>query len=389
MALLAGSSRLLRAINEHAALAHLLDRGPITRGDLRTLTGLSKPTISEVMRRLTDAGLAIVVGRTSGGPGPTAEVYAVNPDAAYAVALVVRTDGTVSAAVADLTGRVRTTLAAPDPLLRRRPVPTAGQVIGAVAGTVDAVCRAAGIDRGALDHVQLGVPGSYDADTDTIRYVDLPGWDRPGLVAGIADRIGTPVGVDNDVNLAATAERRDGAGAGAGSFALLWLGDGLGLAIDLGGELLRGGRGGAGEIGYMPVGAGERRDFQDLVGGPAVVRLARDHGIRVRRAQRAVTLALAAADDDEARRFLGVLAEHVAIGLAAVVAVLDPPRVVLAGPVGRAGGARFAALVTDALHALGPLRTEVTATALDDDPVLAGALHAGVAAVRAGLLGEA
>src|SRR2546430_3948627 len=79
---LAGSSRLLRAINETAALGHLLERGPLTRGDLRELTGLAKPTTSDVLRRLQDAGLAKVVGRTSGGPRAHAQVCAVNPDAA-------------------------------------------------------------------------------------------------------------------------------------------------------------------------------------------------------------------------------------------------------------------------------------------------------------------
>ena len=79
---LAGSSKLLRAMNESAALAHLLERRQLTRNDLRELTGLSKPTISEALRRLTDAGLANVVGHISAGPGPNAEVYAANPDAA-------------------------------------------------------------------------------------------------------------------------------------------------------------------------------------------------------------------------------------------------------------------------------------------------------------------
>src|SRR4029079_810211 len=73
---LAGSSKLLRAMNESATLEHLLDRGSLTRGDLRELTGLSKPTTSDVLRRLTDAGLAHVVGHTRGGPGPNAEIYA-------------------------------------------------------------------------------------------------------------------------------------------------------------------------------------------------------------------------------------------------------------------------------------------------------------------------
>ena len=76
----AGSSKLLRAMNESAALGHLLDPGMLTRADLRRLTALSTPTISEVLRRLTDAGLITVVGHVSGGPGPNAEVYSADPD---------------------------------------------------------------------------------------------------------------------------------------------------------------------------------------------------------------------------------------------------------------------------------------------------------------------
>src|ERR1043165_3579784 len=87
---LGGSSKLLRAMNDAAALSHVLERGTLTRGDLRELTGLSKPTISEALRRLTEAKLVTVVGYVSAGPGPNAEVYAVNPDAAYSVALSVR-----------------------------------------------------------------------------------------------------------------------------------------------------------------------------------------------------------------------------------------------------------------------------------------------------------
>ena len=112
MVRLAGSAKLLRAMNESAALGHLLDGGSLTRNDLRELTGLSKPTTSEVLRRLTEAGLAVVTGHTSGGPGPNAEIYAVNPDAAYAVAVSVRdTPGTLrpalAVAVSDLTGTTR------------------------------------------------------------------------------------------------------------------------------------------------------------------------------------------------------------------------------------------------------------------------------------------
>ena len=60
-----------------------------------------------------------------------------------------------------------------------------------------------------LDHVQLGVPGSYDERAEAIRYVDVPGWSRPGLIGEIRARLRTEVSVDNDANLAAVAERHD------------------------------------------------------------------------------------------------------------------------------------------------------------------------------------
>lgn len=362
MTQLAGSSRLLRGINESAALRLLLERGPLTRGDLRELTGLAKPTTSDVMRRLQDAGLARVVGRTSGGPGPNAEVYDVNPDAAFAAAVSLQEkDSSLVTAVCDLSGAVRarvTTALADDPVL-------------AVAAAVHEACRKAGV--GHLDHVQLGVPGAHHGGT--IRYVDVPGWSRPGLIDDIRAALATEVSVDNDVNLATAAERSLGIAKDADSFALLWLGEeGLGLGIDLGGRIIRGARGGAGEIGYMP--AGPDGDFQDLVGGPAILALAREHGITADRAA-------AAATDD---RLLRPLAARIAVGIAAVVAVLDPAIVVLAGEVGQAGGAPLADAVGGALRELSVLDTEIAATGLTEDAVLLGALDTTLTAVRTALL---
>jgi predicted NBD/HSP70 family sugar kinase len=387
----AGSSRLLRAINETAALGHLLERGPLTRGELRELTGLAKPTTSDVLRRLQEAGLAKVVGRTSGGPGPNAEVYAVNPDAAYMAAISVRArDLSLATAVCDLTGTVRAR--------REAPIDAgADDPVQAVAEAVQATCKQARVPVRRLDHVQLGVPGAYDERAEQIRYTDLPGWSRPGLIGELRARLRTEVGVDNDANLAAVAERGRGIAAGADSFALLWLGEeGLGLAIDLGGTLLRGGRGGAGEIGYMPVGLPAQpevggpavvHDFHDLVSGTAVRDLAAKHGLAAETGHEAVALAVGDTGD-AARTFLEALAVRVAVGLAAVIAVVDPPLIVLSGDVGQAAGEPLAEAVMAALRRLSVLETTVAATGIDDDAVLLGALDSALATVRATLLGR-
>jgi predicted NBD/HSP70 family sugar kinase len=380
---LAGSSRLLRAMNEIAALSHLLDRGELTRADLRELTGLSKPTISEAVRRLTDAGLVVVVGHVSAGPGPNAEVYAANPDAAYVIAVSVRDtfmghSPSLAGAMCDISGTVRARLESPVDFGKTDPVE-------AVAGMVERL--RAEFDPSGIGHVQVGVAGAYDPKTGIIHHVDVPGWERPGLVAELRERVGLRVEVDNDVNLAAAAERRRGIAGDSDGFALLWLGEGLGLAIDLGGTLLRGARGGAGEIGYMPLYNldGERRaDLQDLIGGQAVLDLAAQYKLAGRTPAEAV--AAAASDGPNGERFLAALAERIAVALAAVVAVLDPPLVVLGGQIAQAGGVPLRDAVREAMRANDPLDTIVEITSVTDDPVLLGGLDAGLGQVREVLL---
>ena len=386
MSRLAGSSKLLRAMNESAALAHLLEPGRLTRADLRKLTALSTPTISEVLRRLTDAGLVNVVGHNSGRPGPNAEIYAANPDAAYAAAVSVRDVGPIAApsvvaALCDLTGAVRARVESPVDFLHTDPK----------AALVDVIAKLrdrAGVQDGEIRHVQIGVAGSYDVQTETIRYVDVPGFGRTGLVPEIAAALGTHVGVDNDVNLAAVAERRRGVARDVDGFALLWLGqEGLGLAIDIAGTLIRGGRGGAGEIGYMPLyspDSSSKVDFHDLVSGAAVLALAHEQGIGGRTPIEAVRTA--AADPAAFGEFFTQLAGRVSFGLAAVIAVLDPSLVVLAGPVAQAGGQTLLTAVNRALLKAAPLESTVAVTTIDDDAVLLGALDAGLTVVREALI---
>jgi predicted NBD/HSP70 family sugar kinase len=377
----AGSAKMLRGLNTSAVLSHLLSRGPLTRGDVRELTGLSKPTTSDVLRTLVNADLAVVVGHTSGGPGPNAEIYAANPNGAYAVAMSVRETEArpeISMAIVDLKGAIRARTRVSLDLSADEPAAT-------LANAVKALCKEADLPVERVRHTHIGVPGSYDHTNDTIRHVDVPGLDRPGLVTALRRILGGPVAVDNDVNLAAIAERQRGVGTDAETFALLWLDHGLGLAIDLGGTLMRGAHGGAGEIGYMPLGLPARRDMRydtnDLDGvlaGPAVMALAAAHGVMASTPAAAVAAGGAA--------FIAALAQRVSVAIAAVVAVLDPDLVVLAGAVGQAGGDRLRDAVAIALRSASPLEAQIATTALADDAVLLGALDAGLTAVRDDLI---
>ena len=146
--------------------------------------------------------------------------------------------------------------------------------------------------------------------------VNLPAW-HEGALDALKSAWHTPVVIENDVNLAAMAERADGAAAGADDFVLVWLGVGLGLATMLGGRLHRGTTGAAGEIGYLPVhGAPLHTDirhpasggFQSLAGGSAVRELAARHGFAAPTPAEAVRAALAGADPARASQTGGATA---------------------------------------------------------------------------------
>jgi predicted NBD/HSP70 family sugar kinase len=379
----AGTPTLLRGINDRAALDLLLEHGPMSRSQLGDLTGLSKPTMGQLLGRLEEAGLVIASGSTNGGPGPRARLYAVNPDAAHVAALDV-TPARILAAVADLTGR---TVGEYELRTPRRPRPDAvSHVVEALSGAA----TSAGLKVSDLRHLAIGTPGAFDPTTRRLRYArHLPGWHDPQLLDRMADQVGMSIDVDNDVNLAAVAELASGVARGVEDFVLLWADEGLGAAIVIDGRLRGGATGGAGEVGFLPlpgtplvrdVRRGNAGAFQELAGGPAVLALARTHGIRAGSPTAAVTTALARPDAGD--RFLAELAHRLALGISAMVAVVDPALVILSGGVLIAGGPRLRDLVGDELRSLSAARPRLEPASIQDRPVLAGALHTAVTSAR-------
>ena len=379
-----GTPSLLRAINDRAALELLLDRGPLSRSQLGALTGLSKPTASQLLSRLENAGLVVPVGTTAGRPGPGAQLYEINPEAAFVAGLDVNASR-IRLAVADITGTV---------VAEHRLATPGRQASGAVdrvREAVDVAVEAAGLGRHLLRQVVIGTPGALDPGTGKLRYAPhLPGWHSRRLLEELTEGLGVPVAVENDVNLAAIAEQRLGAAQGVQDFILLWVEDGVGAAVVLAGRLHRGHTGGAGEVGYMPLpGAPLLRNvrlensggFQQLAGAPAVLALAREHGISARTAPEAVAAAVAAARAGDPV-VLTALARRLATGLAAIVAVVDPELVLLSGNIPLAGGEELRALVQEELTGLAVPRPRLALSTVQGSPVVAGALQTALATAR-------
>lgn len=428
-----GTPRVLRAMNDRAALDLLLEHGTLSRTRIGKLTGLSKPTASQLLARLEAAGLVLATGTTAGRPGPNAQLYSVNPAAAYVAGLDVTAER-IRAAVADVTGRTVGSFRLATP--RRR----AGSAVEQVVQAVDGAAKAAGLGRGDLHRVVVGTPGAFDPSTGRLRYAShLPGWHSPALLDELAAALPMPLEYDNDVNLAAVAEQRTGAARGHDDFVLLWNEEGIGAAIVIGGRLHRGWTGGAGEVGFLPVpgtplvrnvAKANNGGFQELAGCNAVLRTARELGLQVpdgsqdsaaaRLLERAAAYWQEAdagaggagrppsgsgahdagahgegADDGSAhgegadadgaeayRELLRRCATGHAVGLASLVAVLDPELIVLSGRVIVAGGEPLRTLIQAELAELAVPRPRLVLGTIHAHPVLSGALESALATTR-------
>lgn len=380
-------------MNDRAALDLLLAHGTLSRTRIGKLTGLSKPTASQLLARLEAAGLVVATGTTEGRPGPNAQLYAVNAGAAHAAGLDVNPQR-ILAAVADITGATVGRFELPTPGRR-----SADAVVTQVTDALEGAVKAAGLARGDVHRVVIGTPGAFDPSTGRLRYAShLPGWHSPALLDELAGALPMPVEYENDVNLAAVAEQRLGAARGHDDFVLLWNQEGLGASLVIGGRLHRGFTGGAGEVGFLPVPGtplvrqvvkANSGGFQELAGAQSVPRLARGLGIETPEQPyadvAAALLTKAAAGHEEDPRLaelLRLFAQRLATGLASVTAVLDPELIVLAGGVTAAGGEPLRALVQAELAELAASRPRLLIGEVREHPVLRGALESALATTR-------
>lgn len=368
---------LLRTMNDGVALRLLLEHGQLSRSDMVRLIGVSKPTGSQMLARLESADLVRPVGVTKGRPGRAALLYEINPRAGFAAAMDV-TPRRISAQVADLTGVVIGEFDLERPSRARGSGP--GNAIKALNGAL----LDAGIDREDLSCVVLGAPGSYDAEADRIRYArQLSGWSGTGLLETLKAELRIPVSIENDVNLAAVAERRIGAARGCIDFFLFWVAEGVGGAFMLDDRLRRGVTGGAGEIAFLqPSGAavvhnpvrGGTGALEQWTSGDELIELAHSCGLTGDDSATLVAMAQAANDPSSAS-FIDELARRFAIGLSSVIALIDPGAIVLAGSVLAAGGEPLRDRISYHLRDMAISHPRLLRSTVKGNAVLAGALQ--------------
>ncbi len=371
------SLELLRSLTDEHVLRALMQARRLTRADLATRTGLSKPTVGESVRRLTAAGLLRDTGeRTPGGRGRgrVGSYYALAGTIGSALVASIAPDGVVAESV-DAFGD--TVASAREAISLARPAPVTAALLGA----------AAQVQRQAGPTTRLAVVSAADpVERGSGRLVHLS--DSPFLLGELnpaeilAPQVGGPVIVDNDVNWAARAERELGSTGSLDDFAYVFLGEGLGCAIVSDGEVSRGYAGLAGEIAHLvTVGPHGQATRLIEVFGDLGLRRAGSTAIDVDR-----LLSVATGQDPQAAGARQALGQAISGVLAAIVALADPGLVIIGGSWGRHPVVMEA--ISSAFAGLSR-HVPVRAAELTDQPSLAGARSHAVRRLRSAIVAAA
>ena len=241
-----GSQSALRLRNRQAVVHALLTGGPATQADLARTTGLSNATISNIVKSLSQDGLAVTEPTTSSGRR----------------AMSVRLQGTRAVAAGIDVGRrhvrvVLTTIGYEVLAEDSHALPlghSADEGIEAAAQLLERLVEQAGVPRGSVIGAGVGLPGPIDRRTGTV--LDgaiLPAWVGTSVPEAFGERLSLDVLVDNDANLGAMAEIAWGERKDAQDLIFVKVGTGIGAGLIIDGRLHYGALGTAGEIGHTTV----------------------------------------------------------------------------------------------------------------------------------------
>ena len=364
---------LLKDLNERAVLDAIRAAAPISRAEISRRARISKPTVSVALQSLLHAGLVREAAEGRTGRSYGAVFFEPVPEAALVLGIDIGARF-LRGALSDLRGDLR---ARQDVEIDGADAPV---LLDAVARLRDGLLAVSGLPGERIDSVVAGVPGVVEETTGRVRLGNVPGLEGMAVGAELERRLGVPVVVDNDVNLAALGEHAHGLGRGVDDFAFVSVGTGLGAGLVLAGELHRGRHGVAGELDFVRVGDDEDLDPCAPALSALAARLAaadgRTSALAAPYDPRAV-FAAARAGDALGCAVVAEEARRIALHIVPIAAVADVELVVLGGGIGRNGDLLLEPIRGMLAERLAyPPRVEVSS--LGEAAVLTGALAVGL-----------
>ncbi len=211
-------------------------------------------------------------------------------------------------------------------------------------------------DKKSIEGIGFGFPGQIDYKKGVVRLApNIPGWVEVPIAEIMEKEFGIPTRVDNDVRCAALGELNYGAGIGCENLICITVGTGIGSGLIINGKLVRGASNAAGEIGHIKLdmhggplcGCGDRGCLEAFASGPSIVAMAEEY-IKGGKSTKYRELAnpditpyivseAAKQGDPVAKRIFTIVGEYIGIGLASVVNLLNPEKIIIGGGVAAAG----------------------------------------------------
>ncbi|TDC24691.1 ROK family transcriptional regulator [Micromonospora sp. 15K316] len=339
MELARATNRSVRLRNRGALLTRLFLNGPLTRQDLVRSTGLSQPSVSNVVSDLIEEGLVAEAGAAESDGGRPSMMLRIAPRFAFLVGVDVG-ETRVRVELFDFAMTLLSSAEYPLDPARTEPAEVAGHVLAGI----DAVAGAAGVRPADVLGVGIGVSGVVSQGEHAVVHAQALGWDRVPLEQLIAAGTDLPLHIDNGAKTLGQAEMWFGAGKGARHAVFALVGSGVGAAVVAGGATYRGASSSAGEWGHTTLvyggrlcRCGARGCLEAYVGAEAIIDRYREaRGGRPvpgedEESQLNALIVDAAAGSATARRVLDETAAFLGAGVANLINLFNPERVVLGG----------------------------------------------------------
>nr|WP_218907241.1 ROK family transcriptional regulator [Micromonospora jinlongensis] len=332
------TNRSVRLRNRSALLTKLFLDGPLTRQDLVRSTGLSQPAVSNVVADMIDEGLVAEAGAAESDGGRPSMLLRIAPRFAFVVGVDVG-ETRVRVELFDFAMTLLASIEYPLDPARTEPDLVAGHV---VAG-IDAVTGQAQVAPGDVLGVGIGVSGVVEQGAEAVVHAQALGWDRVPLERLIGAGTDLPLHIDNGAKTLGQAEMWFGAGRGARHAVFALVGSGVGASVVTNGATYRGASSSAGEWGHTTLvyggracRCGARGCLEAYVGAEAII----DRYREARRGRpvpgedeesQIGALVAAAETSATARRVLDDTAGYLGAGVANLINLFNPERVVLGG----------------------------------------------------------
>lgn len=382
-----GTTQLIKSINEGAVLKLVRDRGPITRADIVTLTGLTQPTVGGLLEELVEEGVIRPVGRGPSTGGRKPLLYGFNPAAALVIGVDV--GGTkMAGGLTDLSGKVlaRQTITQHDGPVD--PYERLIHLIGSLLALAPPSVRIRGIG--------LGVAGVTNLANGMVTMAPALGWADFPLGAKLEERFGLPVFLDNDVNAILLGERWFGVAREVRHALCVAVGTGIGASIMMGGQIHRGADEATGEVGHVvttlealerqPVTRTAHGFLEEVSSGTGIAR--RGSQALGRDVTTVDVFRLAAEGNPQARQVVDEAAKHLGLALANMISLLNPQLLILTGGVMRSQN-QLVGPIRAIIERLVPYPPTIVVSELVEEAGVLGAAGLVLEAARRSILVEA